>query len=105
MRTHYILLLSSFSFISSAQRNTYWVHDSCHNPKYNGGFEAGLEDAFVVARRALMRLTAPISPYMDEIFALIFRVPKSDLAIYNKARSEYFIHDPESHLTQIGYNH
>ncbi|KAH3913210.1 hypothetical protein HBI56_086390 [Parastagonospora nodorum] len=89
MKVYHLLLLSFIAPTSIAQSNTYWVHGSYQNPKFNGGFDFGIKDALFMARRSLMRLNAPVSPYMDDIFLLHFRKPGTDIATLNIVKSKF----------------
>lgn len=44
-----------------------------------------MKDALFLATRALKRLEAPISPYIDEVFSLLFQKPSSDHATFNSS--------------------
>lgn len=86
MRLHLATLVGLLGSLTIGSPVTYWVHSSCHDPKFNGVFDLAMKDAKFLARRALSRVDVQISPYMDQVFELMFRKPKSDVAALNVVR-------------------
>ncbi|KAH8696956.1 hypothetical protein GQ44DRAFT_98932 [Phaeosphaeriaceae sp. PMI808] len=86
MHVNQFIIAGLMSSLCVAVPTTYWVHSSCQDPRFHGSFEIALKDALFTAKRALMRLEAPVGPYMDEIFQLLFRKPKSDVATFNRVK-------------------